>query len=84
MHVVETLAIESSNYVHNIAEDDRSVKSSWLGLFCAHSFNLGPLSLVDVKLVNIVKPLLVRVNSTKDINLAPAYDGRVPVPWLWR
>jgi hypothetical protein len=69
------LAVETTDYVHDVAEDDGAVESSWLGLLLSDGFDLGPLSLVDVELVDVIEPLLVGVDTSKDVNLITTYHG---------
>lgn len=72
VHVVETLTVKASNYVHYVAKDDGSVEGSWLWLLLADCLDLGPLSLVNIELMDVVEPLLVGVNSTEYVNLVTA------------
>ena len=75
IHVIETLAIKASNNIHYVAENDGSVESSWLWLLLANCIDLGPLSLVYIELMDVVKPLLVGVNSTENVDLVSAYHS---------
>lgn len=84
VHIVKTLTIEPSYNVHNVAEDNRSVESPRLRLLCTNCVNLSPLSLINVELMDVVESLLVCVNSSKNVNLAPTNNCRVPIPWLRR
>ena len=73
VHVVQPLTVETTNDVHNVAKDNRAMEGPWLRLLCAYCFYLRPLSLIDIKLVDVVEPLLIRVNSTKNVDLARTY-----------
>lgn len=84
MHVVEPLTVKSSDNVHDIAEDNGAMKGSRLWLFCAYGIYFGPLSLVDVKLMDVVESLLVCVNSSKNVDLAATNDSRVSIARLRR
>ena len=59
------------------------MESPGLGSFPG-SLNLRPLPLVNVKLVDVIEPLLVGIHSTKYVNIASANNSGVPVPWLGR
>ena len=47
------------------------------------AIKLVPLPLVDVELINIVKPLLIGVYTSKYINVVAANYCAVSVPALW-
>jgi hypothetical protein len=72
VHVVETLTVKASYYVHYVAENDGSMEGSWLWLLLANCLDLGPLSLVYIKLMDIVESLLIGVYSTEYIDLVTA------------
>ena len=60
------------------------MEGSRLGLLSSDGIYFGPLSLVDVKLMDVVEPLLVCVNSSENINLAATNNGRVSITRLRR
>ena len=82
MHIVQTLSIETTNYVHDVLEYYCSMERSRLRRVpsCV-DFHEPPL--FNIKLVDIVESLLICVNSAKNVYVATTYDGRVPVPGLW-
>lgn len=81
VHIIQSLTVEASDYIHDVIENNRPVEGSWLRRF-ATGFNLRPLSLLYVKLVDIVESLLICVDATKNIDVASADDGGVSVSWL--
>jgi hypothetical protein len=83
VHVIESLAIKPSNDVHNIAENNRTMKSSWLRLLLARGLNFCPFSLINIELVNVIESLLVGIYTTKDVDLVAANHSGVTIPGLW-
>lgn len=73
MHVVQSLAIKASYYVHNVTEYYRAVESPWLRRI-SYGVYFGPLSLIYVELMDVIEPLLICVYSSKDVDVATAYD----------
>ena len=84
MHVVKPLAIKSPDYIHDIAKDYRAMECPWLGLFCPNSVYLGPLTLINIKLMDVVESLLISVYSAKYINLTATDNSRVTIAGLRR
>ena len=84
MHVIQPLTVETTYYIHDVAVDYGAMESPWLGLLGSYRLNLGPLSLVYVELMDVIEPLLVCINATKNVNLASADDSRVSVTRLRR
>jgi len=74
MHIIEPLAIKTSDNIHYIAEYNRSMKCPWLRSF-ANAINLSPFSLIDIKLINVVKSLLIGVNTSENVDVASADHG---------
>ena len=60
------------------------MESSWLRLLTTYTFNFSPFSLVNIKLMNVIEPLLISIYSAKYVNLIAANDCWVTVPGLWR
>lgn len=58
------------------------MKCPWLRLFLANCFDLGPFSLIYIKLMDVVESLLVCVNSSEDVYLVAANYCWVAVPRL--
>ena len=83
MHIIQSLSIKTSNNIHNIFKNNSSVECSWLRSISS-CFNLQKLSLLYIKLVNIIKSLLIGINSSKNVNIASAYTSWMPISWLWR
>ena len=84
MHVIQPLTVETTYYIHDVAVDYGAMESPWLGLLGSYRLNLGPLSLVYVELMDVIEPLLVCINATKNVNLACADDSGVSVMRLRR
>lgn len=84
MHVIQPLAVKTSYYVHDIAVDNGAMKRPWLGLLGSYCLYLGPLSLVYIELMDVIKPLLVCIHATKNVNLACTDDSGVSVARLRR
>ena len=47
-------------------------------------FDLGPLTLINVKLVDVIKSLLVGVYTSKYVDLVSTYYCGVAISGLWR
>ena len=83
VHVVESLAVKTTDDVHHVLVDHSSMKGSGLGRVTT-GFNLGEPALLNVELVDVVEPLLVRVHASEDVDVGATNDGRVPVSGLRR
>lgn len=81
VHVIQPLAVEASDNIHDVVENNRAMESSGLRRF-ATRFDFRPFPLLDVELVDIVKPLLICVDATKNVDVASADDGGMSVSWL--
>lgn len=83
MHIIQSLSIKSAYNKHKIFEDYSSMKCSWLRCFSS-CFYLYKFSLFYVKLVNIIKSLLVCINSSKNVNITSTNTSRMPISRLRR
>lgn len=83
MHIIQSLSIKSSNNKHNIFENNSSMESSWLRSLPS-CFNLHKFSLFNIELVNIIKPLLIGIYSSKNVYVTSTNTSRMSVPRLWR
>lgn len=82
VHIIKSLPVKSSNDIHNVTKNYWTMECS--RLWCITSaINFRPFSLINIKLVNIVKPLLVGINTTKNIDVASTNNCWVPISWLW-
>lgn len=81
MHVIESLAIKSTDDIHHVFEDDSPMESTRLRLL-TRRFYPGESSLLNVELMDIVESLLIRVNSSKDEDVGTTDDGGMSVSWL--
>lgn len=68
MHVIEPLPIEPADDVHDVVKYDRAMESPRLRCV-SYGIDFGPLALVDVELVYIIEPLLISIDSTKNVYL---------------
>ena len=83
MHIIQSLSIKTANYKHNIFKNYSSMECSRLR-FLSSSFNLHKFSLFYIKLVNIIKSLLICINSSKYINIASTNTCRMSISRLRR
>ena len=84
MHIIQSLPVEPSNNVHQVLEDDGSVERSRLWRV-SRRVDLHESPLVNIKLVDVIKSLLVCIDSSKDVDVAAADHRGVPVSGLgWR
>ena len=83
MHIVQSLTIEPSDDIHNVAENDGPVEGSGLRRLTIY-IHFCPLSLVDIKLVNVIETLLIGIDSSKNVYIASTDNSRMPIPRLRR
>ena len=48
------------------------MESSWLRSLFTVAVNFEPLALVDIELMDVVETLLIRINSSKNVNITSA------------
>jgi hypothetical protein len=67
-HVIETRAVESTNNIHDVLNQYRSVEGSrlWYLTRCTLLF---PSPRIHVQFKEIVEPLLGRINTTENYDL---------------
>lgn len=84
VHVIEALAVEAANDVHYVFEYNGPMECSRLWRV-ASCINFCEPTLLNVKLMDVVKSLLVGIDATENVNIAAANHGRVSVTRLrWR
>jgi len=84
MHIIKSLPIKSTDYIHYVFENNCSMKCPWLWRVTCR-INFHKPSLLDVKLMDVVESLLISVDTAENVDVATTYDCGVPVSGLgWR